>query len=191
MTTPSSTAQPGSSQDDPRKAIVEVMARLGRETQLHVDERHRHFKMTDRVISYISILLLVVAMINVSLVWLLSTNMDAIVGNMESMRAKLMIIDNDMNYISTTVSQFDEHTAYMHTITSNIGEITTHLPQIRLHTDELTLNMQSIHGDVNAMTGSIGSINGNMRVISNTLVGMEQNVREFSRPMGVLNPVFP
>ena len=33
--------------EDSRRGIVEVIARLGRETQLHLDERHRHFRITD------------------------------------------------------------------------------------------------------------------------------------------------
>ena len=36
--------------EDPRRAIVEVMARVGRETQYHLDERERHFRITDGVI---------------------------------------------------------------------------------------------------------------------------------------------
>lgn len=178
-------------QDDPRRAIVEVMARLGRETQLHVDERHKHFKITDKVIRYISILLLIVAVVNVSLVWLLSTNLDTIVNNMDSMRSRLVIIDDDMQYISTTVGKFDEHTAYMHTIANNIGSITTNLPLIRLNTDSFTVNMQSIDKEMEAMKKSIGEINGNMRGITNTMVGMEYNVRQFSKPMGAMNPLFP
>ena len=177
--------------DDPRKAIVEVMARLGRETQLHVDERHKHFKITDKVIRYISILLLIVAVFNVSLVWLLSTNLDTIVDNMDSMRSRLIIIDEDMQYISTTVSKFDEHTAYMHTIANNIGSITTNLPLIRLNTDSFTLSMQSIDKEMEQMKKSIGEIDGNMRGITNSVTGLEYNVRQFSKPMGSMNPIFP
>ena len=178
-------------QDDPRKAIVEVMARLGRETQLHVDERHKHFKITDKVIRYISILLLIVAVVNVSLVWLLSTNLDNIVDNMDSMRSRLVIIDDDMQYISTTVSKFDEHTAYMHTIANNIGSITTNLPIIRLNMDSITLDMQSIDAEMDHMKKSIGTIDANMRGITSSMVGLEYNVRQFSKPMGSMNSIFP
>jgi uncharacterized protein YoxC len=178
-------------QDDPRRAIVEVMARLGRETQLHVDERHKHFKITDKVIRYISILLLIVAVVNVSLVWLLSTSLDTIVNNMDSMRSRLVVIDDDMQYISTTVGKFDEHTAYMHTIANNIGSITTNLPLIRLNTDSFTISMQSIDKDMESMKKSIGDIGGNMRGITNTMVGLEYNVRQFSKPMGSMNSILP
>ena len=50
---------------DPRTPIVQVMARLGRETQLHLDERHRNFKITDKVILVISLLLVLLASVNV------------------------------------------------------------------------------------------------------------------------------
>lgn len=177
--------------DDPRKAIVEVMARLGRETQLHVDERHKHFKITDKVIRYISILLTIVAVLNVTLVWVLSRNMDNIVENMESMRSQLVKIDSDMTYIAKTVEEFDEHTAYMHVITSNIGNITSNMPLIRLNMDSMTDSMQSIDSDMEGMKKSIYGIDNNMRHMTSGMAGMEYNVRQFSRPMGVMNPIFP
>ena len=111
-------------QDDPRRAIVEVMARLGRETQLHMDERHEHFKLTDKVIKRVSVLLLIVAVINVYLVWVLSRNLDGIVNNMDSMRTHLVDINEDMTYIATTVEQFDNHITYLHVIAENMGDIT-------------------------------------------------------------------
>ena len=66
---------------DPRKPIVQVMARLGRETQLHLDERHRHFKVTDKVIMIISLLLVLLAFVNVYYVTVLYQDLNGIVGN--------------------------------------------------------------------------------------------------------------
>ncbi len=179
------------SPDDPRKAIVEVMARLGRETQLHIDERHQHFKVTDKVIKQISILLLVVAIVNVSLVWVLSSNMDNIVNNMDSMRHKLIDIDDDMTHIATTIDQFDEHTAYMHTISNNIGLMTSNLPLVRISMDNMTDNMMLIDKEMEGMKLSISSIDANMRHMTMGMAGMEYSVRQFSKPMGALNPIIP
>jgi uncharacterized protein YoxC len=178
-------------QDDPRKAIVEVMARLGRETQLHIDERHEHFKITDGVIKRISILLLIVAMINVYLVWVLSENMDGIVNNMDSMRSHLTQIDDDMTDIAITVEQFDAHITYMYVISSNIGNMTANMPLIRVNTDAMTYSMQSIDNDMEGMKSSISEIGSNMFHMTGSVSGMGYNVRQFSKPMGVLNPMFP
>ena len=178
-------------QDDPRRAIVEVMARLGRETQLHIDERHKHFKITDIVIKRISILILIVAVINVYLVWVLSRNLDGIVNNMDSMRAHLVKIDDHMTDIAITVEQFDTHITYMHVIANNIGLITSDLPLIRINMDPLTENMQSIDYDMNIMKDSIHDIGNSMYHMTGGMAGMEYNVRQFSDPMSVLNPIFP
>lgn len=182
--------QPGS-QDDPRRAIVEVMARLGRETQLHMDERHEHFKITDKVIKRVSILLLIVAVINVYLVWVLSRNLDGIVGNMDSMRNHLVNIDEDMTHIATTVEQFDNHMTYLYVIAENMGNMTINLPMIRVNMDSMTYSLQSIDQDMESMQNSIGNIGLNMRSMNVGMGGMQYNVRQFSRPMGVLNPMFP
>jgi len=178
-------------QDDPRRAIVEVMARLGRETQLHMDERVEHFKITDTVIRRVSILLLVVAIVNVYLVWVLSRNMDGIVQNIDSMQERLIQVDRDMTEIAKTVEKFDSHITYMHIITSNIGSMTTNMPAIRQHTDGMTYSLQSINQDMSEMSHSIYGINLNMHNMSGGISGMQYNVRQFSKPMGVMNPIFP
>lgn len=179
------------SPDDPRKAIVEVMARLGRETQLHIDERHQHFKVTDTVIKRVSVLLLVVAVINVSLVWVLSSNMDNIVNNMDSMRHKLIEIDEDMTFISQTVDRFDEHTAYMHTIANNIGLMTSNMPLVRINMDSMTDSILMIDKEMEGMKYSISTIDTSMRHMTMGMAGMQYSVRQFSKPMSTLNPIIP
>jgi uncharacterized protein YoxC len=178
-------------QADPRKAIVEVMARLGRETQLHMDERSEHFRLTDKVIRRVSLILLITAIINIYLVWVLSRNLDGIVGNMDSMQHKLIEVDRDMSEISRTVEKFDTHITYVHIIASNIGDMTTNLPLIRLSMDNLVNNMASINVDMQGMKSSINNINYNMMHMTSGMSGMQYNVRQFSKPMGVMNPVFP
>ena len=178
-------------QDDPRRAIVEVMARLGRETQLHIDERHKHFKITDKVIKKISILLLIVAIINVYLVWVLSRNMDGIVNNMDSMRSHLTKIDDDMTEIAIAIEQFDNHITYMHVIANNIGNMTSSLPLNRINMDSMTESMQSIDHDLGGMKASIDDIGLNKYHMTSGMAGMEYTIRHFSKPMSVLNPIFP
>jgi len=176
---------------DPRKAIVEVMAKLGRETQLHMDERVEHFKLTDKVIRRVSIILLITAIINIYLVWVLSRNLDGIVANMDNMQQQLIQVDYDMIEIANTVEKFDSHITYMHIITSNIGSITTNLPDIRHRMDSMALSMQSIDSEMEGMKSSIYSIGHDMNLISGSMTNMQYNVRQFSKPMGVMNPIFP
>ncbi|MCB1728220.1 MAG: translation initiation factor 2, partial [Gammaproteobacteria bacterium] len=92
---------------DPRTPIVQVMARLGRETQLHLDERHRHFKVTDKVILVISLLLIMLACVNVYYVTVLYQDLNGIVDNMDSMYRNLSRVDRDMDLIAQRVQRFD------------------------------------------------------------------------------------
>ena len=177
--------------DDPRRAIVEVMARLGRETQLHIDERHRHFQITDIVILGISLLLIIVAAFNVYFVWVLSTDMDGIVNNMDSMRQHLVKVDDDMSVIAETVEKYDEHIAYMHVISSNVGDLASSMPVIRTSMDSMTYNMQTIDSEMSGMNQAISNIGQNIHLMTQGMAGMKHNVRQFSGPMGALNPVFP
>lgn len=177
--------------DDPRRAIVEVMARLGRETQLHMDERYRHFKITDKVIIGISILLLVIAAFNVYNVWVLSRDLDGIVDNMYSMQQHLVKVDEDMTLIADTVELFDHHISYMHIISDNVGNLTASMPLVRQSMDSMTASMHQIDTDMSGMSHAMSEISLRMSHMTQGMAGMEYNVRQFSRPMGILNPIIP
>lgn len=177
--------------DDPRRPIVEVMARLGRETQLHLDERHRHFKVTDKVIFGISIFLLIVAMFNVYYVWVLSKDLDGIVSNMESMHDQLVKVDDEMTVIAESIERYDDHVAYMNTITNNVGSMTDAMPHVRVNMDHMTEYMQVIEKDMVGMNHAMEHISEQMHHMKNGMSFMRSNVREFSRPIGAMNPVLP
>ena len=113
---------------DPRKPIIQVMARLGRETQLHLDERHRHFKITDKVIMVISLLLVLLAFVNVYYVTVLYQDLNGIVNNMDSMYRNLSRVDRDMDVIAQRVQRFDKHIQRMTPITAHMAAITEVMP---------------------------------------------------------------
>ena len=115
---------------DPRKPIIQVMARLGRETQLHLDERHRHFKVTDKVIMIISLLLILLAFVNVYYVTVLYQDLNGIVGNMDSMYRNLSRVDRDMDVIAQRVQRFDQHIQRMTPITAHMAAITEVMPHL-------------------------------------------------------------
>ncbi|MCB1972930.1 MAG: hypothetical protein KDE65_00005, partial [Burkholderiaceae bacterium] len=129
---------------DPRAPIVQVMARLGRETQLHLDERHRHFKMTDKVILVISVLLVMLACVNVYYVTVLYQDLNGIVDNMDSMYRNLSRVDRDMDLIAQRVQRFDRHIQRMTPITANIEAMTAVMPNLRGNMQ----NMQATITDV-------------------------------------------
>ena len=99
--------------EDPRRVMIEVFARLGRETQLHLDERHRHFKITDAVIIAISALLTIVAVFNVYYVHILYQDLSGIVSSMDSMHDNMQQVKGSMTSITENIGNFNEHMAHM------------------------------------------------------------------------------
>ena len=77
---------------DSRETWIKVIGKLGRETQLHLDERYRSFQITDYIIHAVSILLAIIAIFNVYYVTVLYQNLNGIVENMESMHKHLQTI---------------------------------------------------------------------------------------------------
>ena len=100
--------------EDPRRAIIDVMAKLGKETQLHLDERHRHFKITDLVIFSVSFLLVVLAVFNVYYVRVLYNDLDLTVENdMDKIKADMGFIHNDMGLMGNAMGYIDQRIVHM------------------------------------------------------------------------------
>ena len=176
---------------DPRRAIVEVMARLGKETQLHLDERHRHFKITDAVTVVVSFLLVVLAVFNIYYVRVLYNDMDGIVTNMDSMYSNLKRVDEDMLHISHSIESFDQHIAYMTPIRNNISDLAIALPDIRSNMDRITDDMQSIDPDMGLIGEAMANMDQRIHQMKLGMSVMRSNMHQMANPMGAMNPFMP
>jgi DNA repair ATPase RecN len=167
------------------------MARLGRETQLHLDERQRHFQITDAVIIGISVVLIVLATFNVYYVKVLYTDLDTIVLSMESMLGSLRKVDDDMGTVAERVQSFDAHIAHMQSINAHMTSLSDDLPQMRQDMDLMAASMSMIDQDMRQLRIAVGSITPNMMNMARNMAVMRHNVHQIARPMGSMNPFLP
>jgi len=177
--------------EDPRRAIVQVIARLGRETQLHLDERYRHFRITDGVIIVISVLLVILAVFNVYYVRILYEDLDGIVSNMDSMYNHLRDIDDDMSVITKRMDAFDTHMTYMEPIHANMGTVAKTMPKIRVNMDAISEAMIGIEKGMGVVGESMGIIDQRVYLMTGGVAAMRQNVGQFARPLGSMGSFLP
>jgi hypothetical protein len=177
--------------EDPRRAIVEVMARVGRATQFHIDERYRHFQITDLVTLIISVLLIVLAAWNVYHVRILYKDMDGIVGNMESMYGHLRDVDADMSLITRQMLAFDRHTSHMEGINTHMKELSASMPQIRANMTAMTRDTSSIEKNMALVSQAMILVDQRVHLMGGGVAGMRENMRQFARPMGGMMPFAP
>jgi hypothetical protein len=177
--------------EDPRRAIIEVIARLGRETQLHLDERYRHFRITDGVILLTSLLLVILAVFNVYYVRVLYKDLDTTVSNMESMHGHLILVNDDMGLITGHMAAFEKHMGHMEPINENMAALTKTLPQVRANMDLIAGEMGSIEQSMGLVGQGMGIIDQRVHVMSGGVAIMRENVRQIARPMGGMMPFMP
>jgi hypothetical protein len=177
--------------EDPRRAIVEVMARLGRETQFHIDERHRHFRITDAVILATSVLLAVVAVFNVYYVRLLYQDFNGIVSNMDSMHDHLVNVDSDMAVITEKMTAFEDHMAHMEPINAHMTSLAGTLPKIRAHMHGIAGDMGTVEESMELVGRGMGVIDQRVHGMTNGVAVMRENVGQIARPMGRMMPFGP
>ena len=77
---------------DPKALFVRMNARLSRETQLHLDSRHHHFRINKIIVLTISLILMFIAVVNIYYVRILYQDLNGIVTNMDSMHLNMQSV---------------------------------------------------------------------------------------------------
>jgi uncharacterized protein YukE len=177
--------------EDPRRAIVQVIGRLGRETQLHLDERYRHFRITDAVIIVTSLLLVILAVFNVYYVRVLYVDLNGIVTNMDSMYGHLRSVDDDMSVVTKRMAAFDRHIDHMQPIHDNMGALAETMPEIRKNMRTITKDMSGIEQSMGLVGEGMGVIDHRVYLMTGGVGAMRQNVRQIARPFGNMGSFLP
>jgi uncharacterized protein YoxC len=173
-------------QSDSKRVWIQVIARLGRETQFHLDERYRHFKITDGVIVVVSLFLAILAIFNVYYVWVLSQNLNGIVSNMDSMHQNMQVIKEDMINITNRVSSFDRDMQHMDKIAGNMGSLTTSMGSVSSSMGNISESMQLIDQDMHLMSQGMTNIDGRFITMTQNVSIMRENTRKIARPMKIM-----
>ena len=177
--------------EDPRRAIVEVMARLGRETQFHIDERHRHFRITDAVIVAISVVLVVLAIFNVYYVRVLYKDLDVTVATMEAMYHKLRDVDDDMKVITQYFGTFEAHMKNIEPMDASMASLARTLPPMRGSMVEMASDMASIDNEMGLVQQAMGNMDQRMGQMGGGMAVMRANSWQMAKPMGMMNSILP
>lgn len=177
--------------DDVRRMVVEAVGRLGRETQLHLDERYRHFWITNLLIIIISIFLVVVAIFNVYYIRVLYQDLNGIVFNMDSMHTHLRVVKGSMDEITDLVESFDQHMTHMDQINLHTASMSTSLPRIATAMNQMSGEVHAIRNEMGVMQGAMVNIDQRLVHMIGSVATMRENVRQIAKPMGVMNPFMP
>ncbi len=177
--------------EDQRRAVIQVMSRISRDTQIALDQRYRHFRITDAIILITSLLLVVLAVFNVYYVRVLYEDLNGIVANMDSMYNHLRGIDEDMVAITKRMDAFDRHIEHMDPIRSNMVELAETMPSVRSNMDMITRHMTGIEQSMDLVGNGMGMIDDRVGLMTEGVRVMRENVRQIARPLRGIGSVLP
>lgn len=180
-----------SRREDPRRALIEVIQRLGRATQLHLDERHRHFRITDIVIITASILILGGAAFDIYHARLLYQDFNEIITDMYAIHDHLVGVDADMANITTNMKNFETHMVHMESIDERMKSMASTIPQIREHTRIIAGDMSSVQGHMGVVSQSMGILDSRVHAMTGGVSIMRNHVSQFARPASSIAPFMP
>ena len=176
---------------DPKRIMCEVVGRLGRETQFHLDERHRHFHITNVVLIGLSVVLAIVAVFNFYYVQILYQDLNGIVNNMDSMHNNLKGIEKSMVSITGNVESFDRHMLNMDQIHENTTSLAGTMPRISQAMNTLSAEIGVIEQEMRLIQGGMINVDQRFGHMTSGVAVMRENVHQISGPMGFMNPFMP
>ena len=180
-----------SRREDPRRAVIEVIKDLGRATQLHLDERHRHFRITDIVIIATSLLLLLGAAFDVYHARVLYQDFNEIISDMYSMHDHLVGVDADMGDITANMKSFEDHMTHMDSIAARMESMSRIMPQIRGNTQAIAGEMASVEENMELVRNAMGILDSRINGMTGGVVMMREHMGQFARPLSGIVPFMP
>ena len=180
-----------SRREDPRRALIEVIQRLGRATQLHLHERHRHFRITDIVIITASILILGGAAFDIYHARLLYQDFNEIITDMYAIHDHLVGVDADMANITTNMKNFETHMVHMESIDERMKSMASTIPQIREQTHIIAGDMSSVQEHMGVVSQSMGILDSRVHAMTGGVSIMRNHMSQFARPASGIAPFMP
>ncbi len=177
--------------EDPKRLLVEMVGRLGRETQMHLDERHHHFRINKLVVVIISMALIIIAGFNIYYVRILWKDLNGIVDSMDSMHTNMQIVSGKMQHMTNNVKSFEYYMRYMDPINEHTSSIARVLPKISGNMHDMTVDIVQMERDMQPMAQGMIAIDQRFAQMSLGVASMRHHVKQISRPMGSMNPMMP
>jgi hypothetical protein len=177
--------------DDPKRLFVEMVARISRETQVHMDERHHHFEFTDKLLYGLSAVLLILATFNVYYIYVLYQNLDGIVYNMMSMQTHLEDVNRNMQSITDDVASFDLHMKRMDRINENTAAIADNMPAVTQSMSKIGGEMVAIEDNMGRLSADMTNVDARFGQMTGGVTNMRQSVNQVARPMGFMGNFMP
>lgn len=177
--------------EDPKRLLVEMVARVGRETQMHLDERQHHFRINKLVVVTISLIIMIIAAFNIYYVSILWKDLNGIVDSMDSMHTNMQIVSGKMEHMTNNVKSFEHYMKYMDQINEHTSTMAGVLPKMADSMHEMTFDIIQMEKDMQPMTQGMISIDQRFGQMSLGVAAMRHHVKQISRPMGAMNPFMP
>jgi len=177
--------------EDPKRLLVEMVGRLGRETQMHLDERHHHFRINKLIVVVISFLIMVIAVFNIYYVSILWKDLGGIVDSMDSMHTNMQIVSGKMEHMTNNVKSFELYMRHMDHINLHTSSMAKIFPEITENMHDMTTNIVQMESDMQPMTHGMISIDQHFAQMTLGVSAMRHHVKQISRPMGAMNPFMP
>jgi hypothetical protein len=177
--------------EDPKRLLVEMVGRLGRETQMHLDERQHHFRINKLIVVIISVMMMIIAMFNIYYVRILWKDLNGIVDNMDSMHTNMQIVSGKMQHMTNNVKSFEYYMRYMDEINEHTSTMAAVLPKLSSNMHDMTEDIVKMEADMRPMAQGMISIDHRFGQMTLGVATMRHHVKQISRPMGAMNPFMP
>jgi len=157
----------------------------------HVKERRGHFRVTNTIVIIVSVLLLLIACINMYYLYHFYIDSKRIIDTAHGLDDTVLIISKSMKKITGKMEKFSQHLDSMPAVYDDISSLTEVMPTMQKTMVDFQMNVKQMNTVMNFVNKDIQLIGFHLSTMTQKVSYMGSNIQQLAKPMGMFNGILP
>jgi len=157
----------------------------------HVKERRKHFRITNLVVYIVSVLLLLIAVVNMFYLYDFYTNTIRIINTTHQLDKTVVVISSNMKKIEQNMDKYTKHMASMEDVYKDVSSISSVMPEMQNSMSTLQYSMSDMNKIMAFVNRDVQLIDFHLKGMTNKVSNLGIDMYKIARPMGKFNGMLP
>ena len=161
----------------------------------HIDEHNvaglKRRAITNLLIRGITIMLIILAVVNLYLLLDLDRTMRAIVLSMDEMTGHFSAVSSEMVEVTTHTTNIGEHMNHLPSVEQSMAGINTEMGYMDHSIKSIDYNLTSVNSDLGAIDNNMIELNGRLYHLNYNVGFIRHDMHEISKPARFMNNFLP
>ncbi|MFK5893222.1 MAG: hypothetical protein QM504_08385 [Pseudomonadota bacterium] len=171
--------------------VSSTLHKLEHVSDHHVQERRKHFRVTNFFVFIVSALLMIIAIVNMFYLYGFYQNTLRIIKTTHALDNTVIDISKSMNKIKQSMGKFNTHMSSMEGVYSDVSSISSVMPDMQKSMSSFQSNMNKMNRVMEFVNRDIQLIDFHLKGMTNSVSNLGSDMYKIARPMGMFNGMLP